>query len=270
MSDYYRTHGIEHQTSCVETPEQNGRVERKHQHILNVARALRFQSGVPLKFWSACILHSVYLINRLPTLVLKNLSPYQLLFHKPLDLNVLKVFECLCYASTLVHGRTKFQARSSQCVFLGFPAGIKGYTLLDLENKKFFISRNVVFHETILPFRTTSIESPTPFPSPPISPSLAPHSISVYQPNSSPIEGSGEASTSTSTSPSIPPSPSAVNPSNTNTPSGHSSLPSSANDKSVYLEDFVDDAPELEVQEEFEGRPIRANRGKLPVKFKDY
>lgn len=67
LSDYFSKQGIFHQYSCVETPEQNSVVERKHQHLLNIARALYFQYQVPITFWCDCVLTVTHFISRTPT-----------------------------------------------------------------------------------------------------------------------------------------------------------------------------------------------------------
>jgi hypothetical protein len=47
---FFSSKGVIHQLTCVETPQQNVVAERKHEHFLNVARALRFQANLPLHF----------------------------------------------------------------------------------------------------------------------------------------------------------------------------------------------------------------------------
>lgn len=55
QQEYFTDNNIIHQTSCIDTPQQNGRVEWKHCHILNVAWALLFQTCLPMKFWGEAV-----------------------------------------------------------------------------------------------------------------------------------------------------------------------------------------------------------------------
>lgn len=152
LTQFYSSQGIIHQRVCVETPQQNSIVERKHQDLLNVARALLFQSHMPKVFWSHAVSHAVFLINRLPTTALKQKSPFELLFSKLPDFSFLKIFGSLCYASSLNRARTKLDPRARQCVFLGFQNGTKGYLVFDLKSRELLLSRHVIFHENVFPF----------------------------------------------------------------------------------------------------------------------
>ena len=50
LRSFFQDNGVIFQHSCVYTPQQNGVVERKHRHILQVARALKFHTQLPTQF----------------------------------------------------------------------------------------------------------------------------------------------------------------------------------------------------------------------------
>ncbi|CAH9119111.1 unnamed protein product [Cuscuta epithymum] len=167
LKDFFRTSGIIFQTSCVATPQQNGRVERKHRHILNVARALRFQAHLPIHFWGECVLTAAHLINLTPSAVLKHKTPFEILFQKPPDYKELRVFGCLCFAYNLRSSKDKFMSRSRKCVFVGYSFGKKGWKVYDLETHEYFTSRDVKFFEDQFPFATPladDLEESSPMP----------------------------------------------------------------------------------------------------------
>lgn len=159
FTEFYRDKGIVSFHSCPETPEQNYVVERKHQHILNVAHALMFQSHVLLSLWGDCVLTAVFLINLIPSPVLLNKIPFEILTGKAPVYDQIKTFGCLCYGFTSPKQRHKFQPRSRACLFLGYHTSYKGYKLMDIESNVVFISRYMVFHEDIFPMAKSSTSS---------------------------------------------------------------------------------------------------------------
>lgn len=66
LQSYLAHNGIESQTSCPYTPEQNGVAERKNRHLLEVTQALLLEMNVPKTYWSDGVRTACFLINRMP------------------------------------------------------------------------------------------------------------------------------------------------------------------------------------------------------------
>ncbi|KAM7485260.1 hypothetical protein LguiA_001269 [Lonicera macranthoides] len=164
LRSFFNDNGTNFQHTCVYTPQQNGVVERKHRHILQVARALKFHANLPDQFWGECALTAVHIINRLPSPLLAYKTPYERLYSKPPTYSHLRIFGCLAYA-TNVHPTHKFDSRAIPSILIGYPLGQKGYKLYNLSTKKIFTSRDVKFFENICPYNTkTTISFPSPSP----------------------------------------------------------------------------------------------------------
>jgi len=118
LNSFFKTVGIHHHIICPYTHEQNGTVERRHHHIIEAGLTLLGHCKAPLKFWNYAFENSVYLINRMPTSVLWNKSPFETLFHQPPNYGFLRTFGCPCFPFLRPYNAYKLDYRSTTYMFL--------------------------------------------------------------------------------------------------------------------------------------------------------
>lgn len=80
LKSYLTQHGIVQRLSCPYTSAQNGLVERKHRQVVETGLSMLAHAAMPLKFWNEAFCSAVFLINRLPSHPLGDISPYEKLF----------------------------------------------------------------------------------------------------------------------------------------------------------------------------------------------
>ena len=106
---------------------------------------------------------AVYILNRMPIVVLQGLSPFGKLYGQPPLPNHIRVFGSLCYATNQRH-LDDFAPRVVPAVHMGYSSSKKGYIFYDLSLKTFFISKDTVFKEDVVPFRDLKSSPYASFP----------------------------------------------------------------------------------------------------------
>ena len=110
-----------------------------------------FKDHIPIKFWGHCVLTTTYIINLLPNPVLHGKSPHKAFHNSKPTIQHVRVLGCLCFAKNM-YIYDKFQSNSVVEVHMGYSATTRGYILYSLNDKKFFLSRDVEFREFTFPF----------------------------------------------------------------------------------------------------------------------
>jgi len=168
-------------------------------HVLPCFMMLPYHSYWPHAFQTAA-----YLINRQPTPLLQNKSPFEVLFRQQPNYLKLQKFGCLCYSLTKPYNTHKLQPKSIPCVFIGYSPTQNAYKCIDPLTARIYLSKHVLFHET---------QSPVSIKNPPgqISSTRSPNHTHLFlKPNSCPVISSPAPLVLT---PSSPPSNPSLEPS---------------------------------------------------------
>ena len=89
-----------HQTSYIDTLEQNDVVERKHRHIVETTHSFLLSTFVPSVFWGEAVLSTVGLINTILSSHISSFSHFEKLYGYALDYLFFRVFGCTLFCSS--------------------------------------------------------------------------------------------------------------------------------------------------------------------------
>ena len=150
--DYFQSHGILHETSYSQTPQQNGVVERKHQHILDTTCALLLGTHVPNQHWGDVVATAVHLLNHMPSKVLDFKTPlHALSIHVSLPIVLMippRIFGCVAFVHLHKNQCIKLDPCAVRCSFLGYVVHKKGHCCYDLITKHTYVTMDATFLES--------------------------------------------------------------------------------------------------------------------------
>jgi hypothetical protein len=147
FNEYCFLNGIKRQLTAIYTPHQNGVAKRKNRTIMNLVRSMLSEKHIPREFWPEAVNWCVHVLNRSPTLAVKDLALKEAWSCVKPSVEYFRVFSCIGHVHIPNMKRTKLDSRSSNYVLLVVSEETKGYRMYNPITKKIVISRDVIFEE---------------------------------------------------------------------------------------------------------------------------
>jgi len=118
LKEFFAKEGIITEFTTSNNPSQNGRAERFNLTVMNMARAMLIESGLPLTFWEYAVQHATYILNRLSSKSdTHQRSGFERVHNKKPDLSNIRTFGEICYRK-IPDKTKKLHYRGHKCKFL--------------------------------------------------------------------------------------------------------------------------------------------------------
>jgi hypothetical protein len=144
---YCDENGIRRHFSVIETPQQNGVVERKNRTVMEMARTMLNESKLSNILWPQ--VHTVvHILNRI---LLRNnhfKTPYQLWKGRPASVKHFRMFGSKCYIKRVDKHLGKLESRTDEGILVGYSCSRKSYKCYNFRLKKIVESIDVKFDES--------------------------------------------------------------------------------------------------------------------------
>ncbi|KAD4385880.1 hypothetical protein E3N88_26049 [Mikania micrantha] len=147
LDEFYLSKGNKRQYSIPRTPEQNGVVERKNRTLIEAARTMLADSGLPLTFWAEAVNTSCYVHNRVLVNQRWLKTPYELLHNLTPLISFFRAFGCPCYILNTKDQLKKFDSKVDAGYFVGYSSTCKAYRVFNCRTKMVEETLQVKFNE---------------------------------------------------------------------------------------------------------------------------
>ncbi|KAH0816603.1 hypothetical protein GEV33_006188 [Tenebrio molitor] len=147
MDKFFRDSGIQRRLTTVYSPQQNGLAERKNRTLVEAARCMLLESGLPASFWGEAIMTANHVRNRCISKSIDGDIPYKRWTGKSPDVSHVQIFGCKAYVLDKSTNRGKFDSKTVEGIFVGYSDYPKGYRVWIPSEQKIRISRDVKFFE---------------------------------------------------------------------------------------------------------------------------
>jgi len=114
------------QYTMLDTPQQNGVVERRNCTLMEMVRSMINYSNVPLSLWMYALKSAAYLLNRVPSKAVPK-APYELWTGRKPSLRHLHIWGCPVEVRVYNPHEKKLDATIISGFFIGYPDKSKGY-----------------------------------------------------------------------------------------------------------------------------------------------
>ena len=102
-------------------------------------------SGMNKQYWGEAIITAAYTRNMISSKSNQSSTPYEEVFKKKPDFNLLQIFGSTCYAHVPKATRKKLDNTGIKCRFLGHASDQKGFRLLVDGTNRVITSRSVTW-----------------------------------------------------------------------------------------------------------------------------
>jgi hypothetical protein len=149
FSDFCIEAGIKREYTVPYNPHQNGVAERNNKTIIEATKAMIHDQSLPMIMWAKASMTAVYVQNRSPHQILKNMTPEESFTEVKPEVGHFRIFGCPVYFHVPKEKRSKLDPSGKKGTFVGYSESSKAYRIYIPGQRQIEVSKDVIFEEEI-------------------------------------------------------------------------------------------------------------------------